>query len=237
MLSHVNCVWLFVTQWTVAHRAPLSVGFSRQEYWSGLPCPPPGDLPDSGIELVSLMSPSLAGGFFTTSDTWVWEVFWGQSCLLRTWLQMGSDATWRLGWWGDAGEGGAAGGPAQASCRLVPFGGPFQALRCLAFYSRLRNEAGLPPQIIPWEGLSFLLGLGASLGALNCWVLIRSPWFEQYSTVWGKHACRPQSQLVLEAGGGHPREAESRRWKVGPFIQQPWVWPPRGVRCQDRWAL
>ena len=46
------------------------MGFSRQEYWSGLLCPPPGDLPDPGIECVSLMSPALAGGFFTTSATW-----------------------------------------------------------------------------------------------------------------------------------------------------------------------
>ena len=59
-----------VTPWTVALQAPLSMGFSRQEYWSGLPCPPSRDLSDSGIELVSLMSPALAGGFFTTSATW-----------------------------------------------------------------------------------------------------------------------------------------------------------------------
>ena len=48
---------------------PLSMGFSRQEYWSGSPCPPPGDLPNPGIEPGSLMSPALAGGFFTTSTT------------------------------------------------------------------------------------------------------------------------------------------------------------------------
>ena len=54
--------------WTVA-LAPLSMGFSRQEYWSGLPCPPPGNLPDPGIERPSLMSPALAGGFFTSSAT------------------------------------------------------------------------------------------------------------------------------------------------------------------------
>ena len=53
------------TPWTVACQAPLSVGFSRHEYWSGFPCPPPGDLPDAGMEPVSLVSPSLAGGFFT----------------------------------------------------------------------------------------------------------------------------------------------------------------------------
>ena len=54
------------TLWTVAHRAPLSMDFSRQEYWSRLPCPPPGDLPNPGIKLASLTSPALAGGFFTT---------------------------------------------------------------------------------------------------------------------------------------------------------------------------
>ena len=51
--------------WTVTHQAPLSIGVPRQEYWSGLPCPPPGDLPNPGAEPVSLMSPALAGGFFT----------------------------------------------------------------------------------------------------------------------------------------------------------------------------
>ena len=65
-----SCVQLVVTPWTIAHQAPLSMGFSRQEYWSGLPCPPPGDLPDPGIEPVSLMSPALAGRFLTTSTTW-----------------------------------------------------------------------------------------------------------------------------------------------------------------------
>ena len=54
---------------TVGHQAPLSMGFSRQQYWSGLPCPPPRDLPDPGIEPESLVSPALAGGFFTTSAT------------------------------------------------------------------------------------------------------------------------------------------------------------------------
>ena len=56
--------------WTVAHQAPLPMGFSWQEYWSGLPFPTPGDLPDPGIEPVSLVSPELTGGFFTTSATW-----------------------------------------------------------------------------------------------------------------------------------------------------------------------
>ena len=57
------CVCLFVTPWTVTRQASLSMGFSRQEQWSGLPCPPPGDLPNPGIEPAS---PALAVGFFTT---------------------------------------------------------------------------------------------------------------------------------------------------------------------------
>jgi len=59
-----------VTLWTVALQAPPSMGFSRQSYWSGLPCPPPGDLPDSGIKFTTLMCPELAGRFFTTSVIW-----------------------------------------------------------------------------------------------------------------------------------------------------------------------
>ena len=58
VLSHFSCVQLFVTLWTVAHQAPLSMGFFRQKYWSALPCPPPGDLLDPGIEAASLVSPS-----------------------------------------------------------------------------------------------------------------------------------------------------------------------------------
>ena len=56
MLSCFSRVQLFATLWTVACQAPLSIGFSRHEHWSGLPCPPPGDLPDPGIKHVSLMS-------------------------------------------------------------------------------------------------------------------------------------------------------------------------------------
>ena len=70
MLSHFSCVGFLATLWTVAHQAPLSMGYPRQEYWSGLPCLPPGNLPDPGIEPTSLMSPASAGGVFTTSATW-----------------------------------------------------------------------------------------------------------------------------------------------------------------------
>ena len=72
VLSHFSHIELFATPWTVAPQAPLSMGFSRQEYWSGLPCPPPGDLPDIGIEVSSLRSPALAGRFFTTSTPREW---------------------------------------------------------------------------------------------------------------------------------------------------------------------
>ena len=70
MPSLFSPVQFFATLWTKACQAPLSMGFSRQEYWSGLPCPPPGDLPNPGMEPASLMSPALAGGFFITSATW-----------------------------------------------------------------------------------------------------------------------------------------------------------------------
>ena len=66
MLSCFSHVQFCETLWTVACQAPLSVGFSRQEYWSGLPLPPPGDLPNPGVEPMSLMSPALAGRFLTT---------------------------------------------------------------------------------------------------------------------------------------------------------------------------
>ena len=66
---HCTCVLsnvrLFVTPWTVEHPAPLSMGFPRQEYWSGVPFPSPEDLPDPGMEPTSLASPALTGGFFT----------------------------------------------------------------------------------------------------------------------------------------------------------------------------
>ena len=80
--SHVQ---LFVNLWTVAHQAPLLMGFSRKEYWNGLPCPSSGDLPNPGVKPASLMSPALAGGFFSKQiqvewdhsnwATWSWQPF------------------------------------------------------------------------------------------------------------------------------------------------------------------
>ena len=69
MLSRFSCVHLCATPWTVAHQAPLSMGFSRQEYWTGLPCPSLGDLPNPETESVSLKSPVPAGRLFKTNAT------------------------------------------------------------------------------------------------------------------------------------------------------------------------
>ena len=66
-----------MTLWTEGCQAPLSMGFSREQYGMGLPCAPSGDFPDPGIEPASLASPALAGGFFTTSATWKAQ----QTCL------------------------------------------------------------------------------------------------------------------------------------------------------------
>ena len=74
MLNRFSSARLFATPWTVAYQAPLSMGFSRWEYWSRLPFLSTGDLPNPGIEPESLTSPALAGGFFTTSATW--EAHW-----------------------------------------------------------------------------------------------------------------------------------------------------------------
>ena len=80
VLSHVQ---LFATPWTVAHRASLSVGFPRQEHWSGLPSPSPGDLLDPGMEPSSLVSPALADEFFTTSAAWE-AIYVSKQCSKRS---------------------------------------------------------------------------------------------------------------------------------------------------------
>ena len=85
MLSLSNCVRLFVTQWT--HQVPLSMGFSKQEYWSGLSCPPPGDLPNPRTKPTPLTSPALASRLFTTRATWEDPMLLLLlSCFSRVWL-------------------------------------------------------------------------------------------------------------------------------------------------------
>ena len=82
LLNRFSRVRLFATPWTVAHQAPLAMGFSRQEYWR-IP-PPPGGLPDPGIRSSSPVSPALAGGFFTNSTTC--EVLGGEYIHVFEWL-------------------------------------------------------------------------------------------------------------------------------------------------------
>ena len=82
------------TPWTVARQAPLSMEFSRHEYWSGLPFPPPWDLPDLGIELVSPASPAFAGRFFTISTTWALCSFKNPLCSLSFSWRRGMGEGW-----------------------------------------------------------------------------------------------------------------------------------------------
>ena len=85
MLSCSSRDCLFVTLWSVARQAPLSMGFSRREHCSGLPFPSPEDLSDLGSEPMSLMSPALAGWFFTTGVTW--EALSAKHCHPRLFAQ------------------------------------------------------------------------------------------------------------------------------------------------------
>ena len=82
MLSCFSCARLFVTPWTAAHQAPLSMGFSRQEYWSGLPFPSPGDLPDPGIKLGS---PALEADALTSEPPGKPRIAYSQQLNLCGW--------------------------------------------------------------------------------------------------------------------------------------------------------
>ena len=90
IVHSLSRVQLCVTLWTVAYHSSLSMGFSRQEYWSGLPCPPPGDLPNPGIEPRSPESHAFSGRFFTTEtpgkpiDPYLFWIFrdWNSRCQL-----------------------------------------------------------------------------------------------------------------------------------------------------------
>ena len=102
MVSHFSRVRLCATLWTVACQAPLSMGFSRWEYQSGLPCLPPGDFPDPGIEPAFLTSPVLAGRFFTASTSWeAWEPnrsqLEKQKCVCRAPTPAPLDSVWKSG--------------------------------------------------------------------------------------------------------------------------------------------
>ena len=79
--NHFSCVRVFATLWTIDCQPPLFMGFSRREYWSGLPFPSPGHLPHPGIELTCLKSPALADRFFTTGATWDLGLIWWKRLL------------------------------------------------------------------------------------------------------------------------------------------------------------
>ena len=93
-------LWPSATLWTVARQAPLSMGFSTQEYWSGLPCSPPRKSSAPRIESMSLMSPAMAGGFFTTSTTWeaqhicwpspIYTIYGREKCNLHMYMGLSS---------------------------------------------------------------------------------------------------------------------------------------------------
>ena len=83
VLSHFGRVRLFVTLWTVAHQASLSMQFSRKEYWNEMPLTSPGHLPDAGNQPMSLTSPTLPDDFFTTSANWEAEMLHSHSKLWR----------------------------------------------------------------------------------------------------------------------------------------------------------
>ena len=85
MLSHFSCVQLFVTPWAVAHQAPLSMEFSRQEYWSELPFPSPGDPPNPGIKPSSLVARALQADSLLLSHQWSLSLAYKFSTLVRYW--------------------------------------------------------------------------------------------------------------------------------------------------------
>ena len=106
-MLHSNCVCICsvmsssATPWTAACQGPLSLEFSRQEYWSGLPFPPPGDLPDPGIEPTSLVSPPLAGG---CSNDFLSRLLTPQSPLLFSVSVTLANWTWPQGYWPQSSE-------------------------------------------------------------------------------------------------------------------------------------
>ena len=129
-----------VTLWTVAHQDPLSMGFSRQEYWSGLLCLPPGDLPDPGIKPQSLASPALADGFFTTEPSQKPHVIYNyvltcQICLPRWHMVMNPSANA-----GDARDTGSISGSERSSGEGN--GNPLQ-YSCLGIHGLAKSQTRL----------------------------------------------------------------------------------------------
>ena len=122
VLSHLSCVQLFATPWTVACQAPLSMRFFRQEYWNGLPFPTPGDLPNPGIESTSLMSPALACRFFyffgNSHSVWRASLVAEMVKNLPAMQETQEICVWSLGWEDPLEE--ENGNPFQYSCLKNP---------------------------------------------------------------------------------------------------------------------
>ena len=96
VLSCFSCVWLCMTPWIMAPQVPLSMEFSRQEYWNGLTCPPPGNLSNPGIEPASLKSPALIHSFFTWVLLNIAPLLPGIGCFCKEiWGQLGLFSPWR----------------------------------------------------------------------------------------------------------------------------------------------
>ena len=143
-------VWLFVAPQTIALEAPLSVGFPRQEYWSGLPFPLPGGLPDPRIKPISLTSPALVGRFFTTCATWnaIWP-FWS----VRIYFNLDLDvAVWSA--------------LEQATCHIYKTSFPFSTCSILLLLAHPPHITGRfqgqrPSYELPWLCmLSHFLNIG-----------------------------------------------------------------------------
>ena len=158
VLSHISCVWLFASPWTIACQAPLPLEFFRQVYWSGLPCPAPRYIPHPGIEPVSLTSPALAGRFFTTSATW--EAQGGNS--------FPSNASWR----GSQGEKFVPLDYTFLGLSLFFFwitmtlnGLPWKRTQIILLFLRLHSSTAF--QTLPWWLLHFFWGIPARSSRYN----------------------------------------------------------------------
>ena len=148
MLSCFRCVRFYATLWTADCQAPLSMGFPRQEYWSGSPCPSLGNLPDLRIEPTSVTSPLLAGRFFTTSITW-------EAPYMYNILFIHSSVDWHLGCFHVL---------AIVNNATVNIGARVYSSRC-AVWLKYSPEAPHPCLKWVWEPCrhSFLLPLGWDL--------------------------------------------------------------------------
>ena len=190
LLSHFSHLRLFVTLWTVAHQVPLSMGFSRQVYWSGLSCPPPGDHSDPGIEMESPMSPTLAGRFSTTSATWEARLQLSNSYLI-----------WVI--WSKESEG-----------RRAEFETSDPAFQLRAFQeSSTSGKCSLTPKTD--SALSPVLGTNSYI---SCYIAVNKPLSFTDSELWGQgpHSSPHASIVPVSAHPGPccPQNTQGHVWFV-----------------------